>query len=122
MEQSKIEKKNETQIEKTIGWILRIGVFISIVIMLIGVIIFFVKGNDGYPNKIPSNLLSLFNGLLQAKAAAWMMIGIFVLILTPAIRVFASIFAFLFEKDYLYTTITTIVFLILVFAAIIGLS
>jgi uncharacterized membrane protein len=41
------------------------------------------------------------------------MIGLFLLILTPVLRVAASVFSFLKEKDYLYTWITLLVLLIL---------
>ncbi|MBA1393641.1 DUF1634 domain-containing protein, partial [Lactobacillus sp. XV13L] len=49
-----------------------------------------------------------------------LMLGIFLLILTPVLRVVVSIYAFLKEKDYLYVYITTFVLIILAFAMIAG--
>lgn len=49
-----------------------------------------------------------------------MMAGIFLLILTPVLRVLVSIYAFYKEKDVLYVWITTIVFIILMFGFILG--
>ncbi|MDN6968723.1 DUF1634 domain-containing protein [Oenococcus sp. UCMA 17063] len=120
--ENKQEIKNESKIEEGIGWILRIGVAIAVIIMLVGVILLFIHGNTGYKNAIPVNLTLLIKGLKELKAGAWIMIGVFILILTPTIRVFASIFAFLLVKDYLYTAITGLVFCILLFAAFIGLK
>lgn len=117
----KKEITNERKIERGIGWILRIGVFLAVIIMLVGVILLLIHGNTGYSKTIPTDLGQLMTGLFTGKAAAWLMIGIFVLILTPTIRVFASIFAFLAAKDFLYVSITTLVFAILLFAAFIGL-
>ncbi len=116
------EIKNESNIEEGIGWILRIGVAIAVIIMFVGVLLFFINQNTGYGKTIPVNLVLLIKGLEELKAGAWIMIGIFILILTPTIRVFASIFAFLIVKDYLYTAITGLVFCILLFAAFIGLK
>ncbi|MFT8324040.1 DUF1634 domain-containing protein [Oenococcus sicerae] len=113
---------NETQIETAIGWLLRVGVFAAVTVMLIGIILFFLHGNTGYGQTIPSDLSVLFKGIIALKAGAWIMLGIFILILTPTIRVFASIFAFLAVKDHLYAGITTLVFLILLLAAFIGLQ
>lgn len=48
------------------------------------------------------------------------MLGLFLLILTPVLRVVVSIYAFIKEKDRLYTWITTAVLVILIGAMIIG--
>lgn len=92
------EIKNESNIEEGIGWILRIGVAIAVIIMFVGVLLFFINQNTGYGKTIPVNLVLLIKGLEELKAGAWIMIGIFILILTPTIRVFASIFAFLIDR------------------------
>ncbi len=49
-----------------------------------------------------------------------MMLGIFLLILTPVLRVVVSIYAFIKENDKLYAWITTVVLVILVIAMLIG--
>ena len=49
-----------------------------------------------------------------------MMLGIFLLILTPVLRVVISIYAFAKEKDHLYVWITSIVLVILIISFIIG--
>ncbi|MCV3296222.1 DUF1634 domain-containing protein [Oenococcus kitaharae] len=118
----KQEITNERKIENGIGWILRVGVFFAVIVMSVGVILLLLHGNTGYGKNIPTDLDPLIAGLISGKAAAWLMMGIFILILTPTIRVFASIFAFLAAKDFLYVGITTLVFIILLFAAFIGLQ
>ncbi|MFT8469990.1 MAG: DUF1634 domain-containing protein [Oenococcus sp.] len=118
----KQEITNERKIENGIGWILRVGVFCAVIVMAVGVILLLLHGNTGYGKNIPTDLGPLIAGLISGKAAAWLMLGIFILILTPTIRVFASIFAFLAAKDFLYVGITTLVFIILLFAAFIGLQ
>lgn len=52
---------------------------------------------------------------------AFIMLGLFCLILTPVLRVVVSIFAFAKEKDYLYVVITLIVLVILVIGMSFGL-
>ena len=48
------------------------------------------------------------------------MFGIFLLILTPVLRVIVSIYAFAKEGDRLYVVITTIVLVILIIGMAIG--
>lgn len=109
------------QVELLIGKIMRIGVLIAAFVMIIGLSLLLVTGKSGYPGTLyPTTLQAIIAGVCAFKAAAWMMLGIFLLILTPVLRVVISIYAFAKEKDYLYVWITSIVLVILVISFIIG--
>ncbi|MBS7576324.1 MULTISPECIES: DUF1634 domain-containing protein [unclassified Enterococcus] len=117
----KSTKDEMLDVEKIIGQLLRIGVFISVIIMVIGMILLFATGKSGYPaNSYPVGLSDIIDGCLSLKPFALMMLGLFCLILTPVLRVLASIIAFAIEKDYLYVAITILVLLILVVAIFVG--
>ncbi|MFT8363883.1 MAG: DUF1634 domain-containing protein [Sporolactobacillus sp.] len=109
------------QIERIIGHVLRIGVGLSAFVIVAGIIAGLFAGETGYRGttfpKTPSAILS---GLILLKPLAILMTGLFLLILTPVLRVAVSIYAFAVEKDYLYVWITTIVLFILVIAMWIG--
>lgn len=108
-------------VEQIIGQLLRIGILISVIIMLIGIFLLFVTGKSGYPeNSYPVSLSEIINGCFNLKPFAFMMLGLFCLILTPVLRVLASIVAFAIEKDYLYVVITIFVLLILIIAIFVG--
>ncbi|MDR1567484.1 MAG: DUF1634 domain-containing protein [Streptococcaceae bacterium] len=112
-----------SHVEKFIARLLQIGVLISMSIMTFGLLLFFVTGRSGYSgDKYPLILREIWLGTLEMKPFAIMMLGLFCLILTPVLRVIASIFAFLFEKDYLYVAITLLVLLILLTAMFVGLN
>lgn len=116
------QKKNEMQkVEVIIGQILRIGVAISVGVILIGIIVYLFSGNSGYvDNNFPTRLTTIFAGIGNGKSYAIMMLGLLLLIFTPVLRVIVSIYAFAKEKDTMYTVITTIVLIILVVAILIG--
>lgn len=111
-------KEEMLKIERSIGYILRIGVIVSAVIILIGMVLLFFQPTT---NQVPSSLELIFNGILQLNGEAYIMLGLFCLILTPVLRVVVSIFAFAKEKDYLYVIITLIVLVILVIGMSLGL-
>ncbi|WP_409022000.1 DUF1634 domain-containing protein [Dellaglioa sp. P0083] len=121
-----MNEKNNTsaemaKIELMIGQILRIGVFISAIIMIIGLILSLVTGSTGYPgNTFPTSFSAIISGIVALKPYAIMMLGLFCLILTPILRVVISIYAFYKEKDYLYVKITVIVLVILIAGFFIG--
>ncbi|KRL05610.1 DUF1634 domain-containing protein [Liquorilactobacillus oeni] len=109
------------EIEVIIGKIMRIGVIFAALLMICGLLLFYTTGKSGYPDNVfPTALTQVFYGLLQLKAYAYMMAGIFALILTPVLRVVVSIYAFWKERDFLYVYITTAVFVILIISYLIG--
>lgn len=100
--------------ELFVSYALRAGVFLSATVILIGLIKFFLTGESGYPeNTYPTRIPDIFIGALALKSFGIIMFGLLLLILTPVFRVGISILVFSLEKDWLYTGISAIVFLIL---------
>ncbi|GAA3200908.1 DUF1634 domain-containing protein [Lentilactobacillus kefiri] len=109
-------------VQLIIGKILRLGVMISATVMLIGLLLLIVKGNGGYPNNaFPTDFTDIWIGIVQLRPYAIMMLGIFLLILTPVLRVVVSIYSFHQEGDHLYVVITTIVLIILGISFVFGI-
>ncbi|WP_390407256.1 DUF1634 domain-containing protein [Lacticaseibacillus jixiensis] len=114
-------RKEINDIELIIGKIMQIGVLLAAAVMLVGMAMLLISGASGYPAGVhPHTITAIASGVVHFKAYAWLMTGIFLLILTPVLRVVVSIYAFIKEQDRLYTWITTIVLVILVVAMIIG--
>lgn len=115
------KKQEMHEVELLIGQILRIGVLISAVIIAIGLLLLLVTQNSGYAgNQFPTTFQAIFAGLVTFKPYAIIMLGVFLLILTPVLRVVVSIYAFFKEGDHLYVMITTLVLVILGIAMVIG--
>ncbi|AEB73993.1 DUF1634 domain-containing protein [Lentilactobacillus buchneri] len=109
-------------VQLIIGKILRLGVMISATVMIIGLVLLIVKGNGGYPhNAFPTDFTQIWAGIAELKPYAIMMLGIFLLILTPVLRVVVSIYSFYREGDSLYVWITTIVLVILGISFVFGI-
>ncbi|WP_127848650.1 DUF1634 domain-containing protein [Lacticaseibacillus hulanensis] len=118
--QNHLDAENK-EVELVIGQILRVGVIVAAVVILFGLILLFGTGSTGYPAGVhPSRIMSIVSGTVALKPYAVLMTGIFLLILTPVLRVVVSIYAFVKEHDRLYAIITSVVLVILVAAMIIG--
>ena len=116
-----LTKEELLKIERNIGKILRIGVFVSTTVIIIGILMFLLSGHSGYAEGVwPDKFNEILSGLVEFKALAWLMTGLFLLILTPVLRVVASIVAFAKEGDKLYVAITTLVLIILIVAMFVG--
>ena len=115
-------KKDEmSQVERTIGYVLQIGVYISITIIIFGIILWFKNGSLGYLTAdFPNRLQAILYGVIKLKAYAVIELGIFCLIFTPVLRVIVSIYAFYKENDVIYVYITTFVLIILMVGMGIG--
>lgn len=108
-------------VELIISKSLRIGVILSAVTILAGLLMFLVSGNSGYPgNTYPTTIKEIIKGFLQLKSYGVIMTGLLILIATPVLRVAVSVMVFLKEKDYLYVKITGLVLVILLFSFMLG--
>jgi uncharacterized membrane protein len=123
-----MNKFRDKDMQAIIGWILRIGVILSMAVVFIGGILFIYNHGHsipdysvfkGVPNFI-DNTGGIVNGVINFKGQAIIMLGIMLLIATPILRVAFAAIGFLIEKDYLYTTISLIVLLIITASMISG--
>lgn len=107
--------------EIVISKTLRAGVALSGAITCLGLVLFLVTGNSGYPGEsFPTSVVEILRGLETLKPYAVMLSGLFLLILTPVLRVGVSIVTFAKEKDYMYAAITSTVFIILIISFLLG--
>jgi uncharacterized membrane protein len=118
----------DKDMQSIIGWILRGGVILSMIIVFVGGVIYLYRHEHIIPNYstfkgIPgfvSTAGGIIDGMLHLRGQAIIQAGIILLIATPVIRVIFSAIGFLIEKDYLYTGITCIVLCIIVISMLSG--
>ena len=109
------------EMELIISNFLRFGVVLSSIIILVGLSVFLITGCSGYTGSyFPTTLPEIFNGIIQLKSYALILLGLILLILTPVFRVGVSILVFLKDHDYVFARITTLVFFILMISFILG--
>ncbi|HTX73354.1 MAG TPA: DUF1634 domain-containing protein [Rectinemataceae bacterium] len=112
--------------ELAVSFVLRFGILISGAVIVLGLLLFVVKGagvqGQGIDAKIafPHSLSQLWAGLCVVDPFAVMSLGLLLIILTPVSRVAVSIFAFIAERDWRYVVITGLVLAILLFSFAIG--
>jgi uncharacterized membrane protein len=114
----------DLRIEILVGVMLRTGVMLAAAIVLFGGILYLAHSHGPRPdyshfNGEPVHLIA-FSGIMHGVAAlnpeSIIMLGLLVLIATPVARVGMCIVGFLFERDHLYTAVSTIVMLILLYS------
>ena len=122
---SKITKKRleEQDIQFILGTLLRVGVILSMTVVLIGGIIYLIgyqSFNVDYSQFVPdakyASLEAIVVGLKAMDGKAIIQFGTILLIFTPITRVVFSVFSFLIEKDYLYVVIGLFVLGVILFS------
>jgi uncharacterized membrane protein len=124
------------QIELFIARLLRRGVILSFMIVAIGIGGVMITGQTGYSQirledvngivqyrvrpDFPNTLGDVFGGVLSLKPYSIIVLGLLVLIAIPVMRVTVSVFAFAWERDWLYVAITAFVLLVLLLSFVIG--
>ena len=124
------QQKNaaDTDIQQIIGWILRLGVFISMLVVFIGGCFYIYRHSTepvhysqfvGVPEFVHTPG-GIWHGILTLRGRAIIQAGIILLIATPIVRILFSAIGFVLEKDWLYTGISLLVLAIIVTSALTG--
>ena len=104
-------------ISEVSAWVLRLGVVCSSLVMLLGIALSFSRGHVSL-ERIKSDPFDyqpavILKGILDLRGKAIIEAGIYLLLFTPIMRVFASILLFAFhDRDRVYTAITIVVLLL----------
>lgn len=120
------------KVEILISMILRIGVLVSLAVVLAGLTISFVHHPDYIRSRqdlkqvtapgrtSPHNFHDVVEGIRHGRGEALTMLGLLLLIATPVVRVAVSILAFLYERDPVFVVITTFVLTMLILSFFLG--
>lgn len=119
----RIELKDK-DLQTILGNLLRIGVIISMVIVLIGGALYLVEYRGTSVNygmftpetSAYSSIGPIIEGVGTLHGGAIIQFGVLLLIFTPIMRIVFSVISFIIERDYMYVIIGLIVL------AVIGLS
>jgi uncharacterized membrane protein len=118
--------------ELLISDLLRIGVFTSLALIVIGTILSFVH-HPAYltsPAELqrltqagaafPFTWQAVVAGVQDLQGRAIVTLGLLILIATPIVRVAVSVLAFIYQKDRIYTLITIAVLCLLLLSFVLG--
>jgi uncharacterized membrane protein len=121
-------KNTDIDPQHIIGWVLRLGVIFSMLVVLVGSAFYLYRHGAetasyskfvGVPEFIHTPA-GIWHGILTLRGRAIIQAGIVLLIATPIVRVLFSGIGFLMERDWLYTGISLLVLGIIVFSAVSG--
>jgi uncharacterized membrane protein len=105
-------------IERTVSRILGVGIVAAVVLMLAGLVLA-LAGGEGLPDHVVS-LAGLLPGLTEPDPAAYLSLGLLVLVATPFVRVAGSLVAFALEKDRRYVLVTAVVLAVMCLGVVLG--
>lgn len=115
------EAEELAAVELVVSRFLRAGVVLSAVVIGTGLFMFLITDSSGYPDAVfPTGLIEIVQGLMALKPYGIILTGLFLLILTPVLRVAVSLLVFWKQRDWMYMGITTVVLGILIISFFIG--
>lgn len=114
----------DKRIDEIIGVLLRTGVILAAAVVFIGAVFFLARyGSSPEHYRVfqgePSDLrhvFSIFHEAIAGDVRGIIQLGLLLLIATPVARVIFTVFAFLYERDWTYVTITLIVLALLLYS------
>jgi len=111
----------DRDIQIILGTLLRVGVIVSMTVIVIGGLLYLFKFLDlpvdykvFHSGQLEySSIDAVLVGLSRYDSKAIIQLGILLLIFTPIARVVFSVFSFIIERDYLYVAIGLLVLCII---------
>ncbi|MGC8625344.1 MAG: DUF1634 domain-containing protein [Phycisphaerae bacterium] len=109
--QPHVATKGEFIIQDAAGWVLRIGVLLSVAVMILGLTISFIHTPPTVKEMrhvvFNTNPVQLYQGVIHGSGKSIIDLGLLLLVLTPISRVAVSMALFaVVEHDWFYTWIT----------------
>ena len=115
------ERAAAATMEVVISRILQAGVLLSAAAIGLGVLLWALTGHSGYsPGHYPVGLEAPLRDALALRPLAVVQVGLGILMLTPVVRVAASVLLFWRERDWTYVTITATVLAMLIASLALG--
>jgi uncharacterized membrane protein len=120
------------RVEILISTLLRVGVVTSLTVVVLGTLLSFVHHPDYVSSKaelsrltkpgaaFPHTISEVIEGVRRLQGRAVVMAGLMLLIGTPVLRVAVSIIAFVYEGDWIFMVITSIVLALLLLSFVLG--
>lgn len=120
------------RVELVISNLLRAGVLASLALVVLGTVLTFIHHPDYFASPadlsrlvqpgaaFPHSLGDVMDGIRRLRGQAIVMTGLLLLITTPVMRVAVSIFAFIYQRDRVFTFITAMVLSLLLLSFFLG--
>lgn len=100
--------------------VLRGGIVVSVAFVVFAFVLS-IAGAGPLP-EVPVNVRSLDDGIARLTPAAFLSLGVLVLVFTPMVRVVASLLSFAEERERAYVLVTGLVFANLLVGLVLGLA
>ena len=102
--------------------IIKTGVFVSSFFIITGIVLSFIYGVDGVLTIERYTFSEMLKGLVSLNYYSYLMFGIFLLILTPVLRILGLLYVYIEEKDYNFVRICILVLAILIVSLLLGVT
>jgi len=127
-----VEDRRVRQVELAISRLLRVGVVVSLCVVVLGTDVSFIRHPDykSVPSELrrlttpgaafPQTLGDVWRGVRQFRGQAIVAAGLLLLVATPVMRVAVSILGFVYERDWTFVAITSLVLALLLLSFVLG--
>ena len=102
--------------------IIKTGVFVSSFFIITGITLSFIQRANGVLTVERYTFNEILRGLVSLNYYSYLMFGIFLLILTPVLRILGLLYIYIEQKDYKFVRICILVLVILIVSLFLGVT
>ncbi|MBI2868118.1 MAG: DUF1634 domain-containing protein [Chloroflexi bacterium] len=122
------QRWSDEQTGQYMGTLLRVGITLAALVVAFGGLVYLLRHGGQQPDykafhSVPREFRTfrgIFDETFSFSGRGLIQLGILLLVATPVARVAFSLFAFLLQRDWLYTVVTVIVLGLLLFSLVHG--
>jgi len=116
---------SDRQLDTMIGVLLRVGVGVAAILVAVGMALMVGEHRVGMADigvhararvHLPGMRALFHMAFVDFRPSAWIDLGLIALVMTPILRVAASLVVFLYENDHQYVYFTAIVLAVLIYS------
>lgn len=104
------------RLERVISLTLRTGVIFSTILVVTGLVLYYVENGPSFLPTYEVGILTLFAGLVSLRPEAFILLGVVVLIFTPVARVLELLVEYIWLRDRIYVVLSAMVLSVMLFA------
>ncbi len=114
--------REKRDVNVVIANIIKTGVFVSSFFIITGISLSFIQGANGVLTVERYTFSEMLRGLVSLNYYSYLMFGIFLLILTPVLRILGLLYVYIKEEDYKFVRICILVLVILIVSLFLGVT
>jgi uncharacterized membrane protein len=113
-------RPSQADLDRTIGRLLSIGTYVSVLLLAIGTVLMFANAIDPFAGGPPLEPGLILDDIGHLRGAGFMWLGLLALLATPIFRVVVSLGGFLSRRERTMSIVAVLILVVIALSVVLG--